>query len=198
MSSYVPSAPEAKGGKFPKILKYLFIGFFSFVVIVVSGLALLMYSCEPPSLSTLERRFSRQRHDLETIVAMSSHDAQLLRIDPKWLMTRDRQFMSYSPDTGITQARWEEYRKLFSANGIALGIQRDPESGDAFIMVDSVGLLNRGHVNGYLFCGSGVSHRYLPCGSNQLTGEHPYKPGDEAYSFRKLADRWYAYSQGPS
>jgi len=37
-----------------------------------------------------------------------------------------------------------------------------------------------------------------PCSSSQVVGDHPYAPGDEAYSYRKLADRWYAYSEGPS
>ncbi len=159
---------------------------------------LLVWSCEPPSLRTLARRFPHQRRDLETIVSMSDHDAQLTRIDPAWLMTRSDQYLAYSPETGITQQRWDEYRRLFDSNGIAQGIQRDPESGDAFILVGSFGILSDGYSNGYVYCGPGPSHRYPPCSSSQAFGEHPYSPGDEAYSFRKLADRWYAYSQGPS
>lgn len=116
---------------------------------------------------------------------MSDQDTQLTRIDPAWLATRDQQYLEYSPKTGITQARWDEYRRLFSRNDITQGIQRDPETGDAFIMVESVGLLNRGYSNGYLFCGPGTNHRYPPCSSSQSFGEHPFKPGDEAYSFRK-------------
>jgi hypothetical protein len=100
--------------------------------------------------------------------------------------------------TGITQERWDEYRRLFSRNDITQGIQRDPETTDAFIIVGSFGLLNRVHSNGYLYCGPGPSHRYPTCSSPQSFGEHRYSPGDEAYPFRKLADRWYAYSEGPS
>ena len=66
--------------------------------------------------ATLERRFPHQRRDLETIVSMSDHDSQLTRIDPTWLIIRDgRQFLAYSPESGITRERWEEYRRLFSA-----------------------------------------------------------------------------------
>ncbi|HLW53018.1 MAG TPA: hypothetical protein VKW06_09245 [Candidatus Angelobacter sp.] len=129
---------------------------------------------------------------------MSDHDSQLTRIDPEWLMTREHQFLKCRPETGITQERWDEYRRLFARNDITQGIERDPETGDAFIIVNSVGLLNRGHSNGYLYCGPGPKHRYPPCLSSQPSGEHPYKRGDEAFSFRKLADRWYAYSEGPS
>jgi hypothetical protein len=181
-----------------KLLRVLFIGGVSLFAVLVGGLLLLMWSCEPPSLSTLEHRFPHQRRDLETIISMSDHDSQLTRIDPAWLMTRDHQFLEYSPETGITRERWDEYRRLFACNDITQGIQRDPETRDAFIIVKSVGLLNRGNSNGYLYCGPGPNHRYPPCFSSQPFGEHPYKPGDEAYSFRKLADRWYAYSEGPS
>ena len=112
-------------------------------------------------------------------------------------MTRDHQFLEYRPDTGITLERWEEYRRLFSRNGITQGIRRDPDTKDAFIIVKSFGLLECGTSAGYLYCGPGPNHSYPPCSSSQSSGDHPYKPGDEAYSFVKLADRWYAYSDGP-
>lgn len=132
------------------------------------------------------------------IVSMSDQDAQLIRIDPNWLMTADHQYQSYSPDAGITLERWNEYRRLFARNDITQGIQRDPASRDAFILVKSVGLLNRGTSNGFLYCGPGPKHRYPPCSLSQAEGEHPYSRGSEEYSYRKLADRWYAFSQGPS
>jgi hypothetical protein len=36
---------------------------------------------------------------------MSDQDAQLLRVDPNWLLTRDRQYFSYSPETGSAAAQ---------------------------------------------------------------------------------------------
>jgi hypothetical protein len=133
-----------------------------------------------------------------TIVSMSDHDAQLIRIDPDWLLTANHRYLAYSPETGSTLERWDEYRHRFARNGISQGIQRDPASRDAFILVKSVGLLNRGTSNGYLYCGPGPTHRYPPCSLSQPAGDHPYSPGDEAYSYRKLADGWYAFSEGPS
>lgn len=192
------STPSLPGPRWRKVLRVVLIGITSFLATLACGLLLLMWSCEPPSLATLKRRFPHERRDLETIVSMSDQDAQLIRIDPTWLMTRDHQYLAYSPETGITLERWDEYRRLFARNDIMQGIQRDPDSGDAFILVKSVGLLNRGTSNGYLYCGPGPKHRYAPCFSSQAAGEHSYAPGDEAYSYRKLADRWYAYSEGPS
>lgn len=183
-----------------KLLRVFVIGLISaasFVALIVVGLFIILWILTPPFLVTLEGRFPSQRHDLETIVSMSDHDAQLTVIDPSWLMTRDHQFLEYSPETGITRERWEEYRRLFSRNGITQGIRRDLDTKDAFIIVKSFGLLERGTSAGYLYCGPGPNHSYLPCSSSQSSGEHPYKPGDEAYSFFKLADRWYAFSDGP-
>lgn len=197
MTTESPHRPS-RAVNWRKVLRVLSICVGSFFAVLVGGILLLMWASEPPSISTLAHRFPHQRRDLETIISMSDHDSQLTRIDPTWLMTRDRQFLEYSSETGITRERWAEYRRLFARNGIAQGIQRDPGTGDAFIIVDSVGLLNRGHSNGYVYCGPGPKHIYPPCISSQPSGEHTYKPGDEAYSFRKLADRWYAYSEGPS
>ncbi len=70
-------------------------------------------------------------------------------------------------------------------------------------MVDSVGLLNRGHTTGYVYCaplavpGAGS---FYPCMLHQEKGERKYNPKtrEEGYSFEKLASRWYAYNEGPS
>jgi hypothetical protein len=168
------------------------------VAAVLIGVAyLLAWISAPPSIETLASRFPAQRKDLETILVMAERDNQLTRIDPSWLMTRNRQFLGYSPETGITEERWNEYRQIFKRNGIKQGIQRDPETGDSFFIVDSIGILDRGHSNGFLHCGPGAKHVYPPCESTLAAGEHPYRPGDEAYSFQKLANGWYAYSEGP-
>jgi hypothetical protein len=54
-----------------------------------------------------------------------------------------------------------------------------------------------GYSNGFLYCGSGPEPSLPPCSSKQERGNHPSSEGDEAYSFIKLSDRWYAFSQGP-
>jgi hypothetical protein len=196
-----PETPSSKTASWVrKLWRALFIaliGGVSLVALLVIGLGILLWVLSPPSFNTLARRFPNQRRDLETIISMSDHDIQLISIDPSWLATRTDQYLEYSPETGITQERWEEYRRLFARNNITQGIRRDPETKDAFVIVGSFGLLNRGTSAGFLYCGPGPNHAYLPCSSSQSSGEHPFEPGDEAYSFRKLSDRWFAYSQGP-
>ena len=165
---------------------------------LVVAVFLPVWSCEPPSLTTLAERFSSEQADLEMILAMAEHDGNLIRIDPAWLMTKNfQQFQEATPETGISAKRWDKYRELFKRNSITQGIQRDPQTQDAFILVKSFGLLNRGFSSGYLHCGPGPDHFYRPCSSSQSTGSHQFTRGDQAYSFVKLPRGWYAYSQGP-
>lgn len=167
------------------------------VAILATGLLLILWSCTPPSLNTLAKRFPSQQHDLESLIKMSNQDSQLSVIDPSWLMTQDgHQYLGYDPATRITQERWEAYRRIYGKDGITQGIRRYKE-GDAFIIIKSEGILDNGYSNGYLYCGPGPMHTYPPCSSNQSRGKHPYSAGSEAYSFIKVADHWYVYSQGP-
>lgn len=190
-----------RGNGWRKALRVIGITTTSLIAVITSGILLLMWSCTPPTLQTLQRRFPKQRKDLETILAMSNQDSQLLRIDPGWLATSSAQYMKYDKASGITEERWNEYRRLFSRNDITQGIQRVPNSDDAFILVESEGLLNRGISNGYLYCGARPVHRYVPCTLSSQSGSHPFEgpgSGDEGYSFIKLAGGWYAFSEGPS
>jgi hypothetical protein len=190
-----------RGNGWRKALRVIGITTTSLIAVFASGLLLLMWSCTPPTLQTLQRRFPKQRKDLETILAMSNQDSQLLRIDPDWLATNSAQYMKYDKASGITEERWNEYRRLFSRNDITQGIQRVANSDDAFILVKSEGLLNRGISNGYLYCGARPVHRYAPCALSSQSGSHPFEgpgSGDEGYSFIKLDGGWYAFSEGPS
>jgi hypothetical protein len=163
---------------------------------------------EPPALADLQRDFPSKRADLETILRMSDEDVTFSRIAPDFLdRTIDNpnefgRYMRNDPKAGLPPSRWDAYRKIYTQAGVKLGIQRD-NSRDAFIMVDSVGLLNRGHTTGYLHCAPTAppsAFRFYPCMLHQDNGARKYDPNtrDEGYSFQKLVDRWYAYDEGPS
>ena len=190
----------------------------SMLVILVSAFLLLLASCEPPSLTTLAGRFPAERHDLETIVQMSDADADFSVIDPGWLNSSAGQVIAAepkgvstspvpvdsanagpdeNPKSRMSVERWNEYRRIFKRNHITQGIRRSQPNGDAFIIVKSVGLLDNGYSNGYLYCGSGPEHSYKPCSSKEKNGSQLSTANGQAYSFIKLTDRWYAYSEGP-
>jgi hypothetical protein len=162
---------------------------------------------EPPTLAELKRDFPSKRADLEIILAMSDDDANFSRIAPDFVDgTPDPpnvigRHMADDPNAGLPKARWDAYRKIYARNDIKLGIQRN-DAHDAFIMVDSVGILDSGYTTGYLHCAPGTSaagYRFEPCVLRQESGKRDYDPKgvSEAYSFQKLDDRWYAYDSGP-
>jgi hypothetical protein len=183
------------------------------IVALMSLLLILRFTVfrEPPSLAELQQDFTPKRADLELILYMSDQDSDFSRIAPTFV---DRnagpspqswgRYMQGDPGAQMPKRRWDAYREIYARNGIKLGFQRN-SAGDAFIMFDSVGLLNRGHTSGYLHCAAdskGISSdlRYQPCVLGRDKGRQEFiaNPRQEAYSFQRLADAWYAYDEGPS
>ena len=162
---------------------------------------------EPPTLTELQKDYPSKRADLEMILLMFDEDANFSRIAPDFLYRTPGTtnqlglYMANNPNAGLSVSRWDAYRKLYSRNGIKLGIQRDAAR-DAFIMVNSVGFLNRGHTSGYLHCVADApddDFRFYPCMLHEERGEQKSDrySNEEGYSFQKLDDRWYAYDEGP-
>jgi hypothetical protein len=179
-------------------------------IILILGIVFwFSFGKEPPTLADLRHDFPSKHADLELILRMSDEDAKFSRIAPDFLdRTTDNpnesggRYMLGDPKAELSKGRWDMYRKIYSRDGIKLGVQRNA-SGDAFIMVDSVGLLNRGHASGYLYCAPTApadAYRFHACMQNQEKGEQKFNPdtGEEGYSFQRLDDRWYAYDEGPS
>jgi len=202
---------------FKRIAKVVGILAAGFVVVVASLLLLVYVACEPPSLDKLARQFPARQSDLELLVRMSGEDSQLDVIDPTWMMVQaptqpdpsdgavqqlqlGKEYMAYSPETGISRERYDTYMRIFAKNDLSQGLRRYGDSGDIFFIVKSVGLLNRGYSNGYLYCGhrgAGTS-RYPPCESSSTSEIHDVSAGGESYEFHKVAPNWFVYRDGPS
>jgi hypothetical protein len=183
----------------------------------VAVIFLLMFSIaaffayeEPPSISKLATHFEERRSTLEQILAMSEEDKYFFRVDPTFL---DYDFTHGKWDgkavvgedaAKIPPARWQVYRTLFAKAKLDQGFVRRPD-GDVYFMAGSVGILNNGHTTGYLYCrepGSAASQDFdEPCKSaTKNSGYQDYSndPRRDAYSFKKVADHWFVYDQGPS
>jgi len=186
-------------GSFWTITKFLAAVASSILVILASGILLMLWSCTPPSIENLAHRFPAEKDDLEQILQMSDADSQLAVIDPNWLELRDGdRFLTWDKRSGISEDRWNLYRKIFRRHGITQGIRRNKKYGDAFIIVKSFGLLDNGYSNGYLYCSGDIDSYYPPCLLHQERGMEPREGNDHAYSFIRVSDHWYAFSDGPS
>jgi hypothetical protein len=157
-----------------RLILHVLSGLLAVPLVLIGVLAVLYWQAEPPSLRELARDFPARRSDLE----------ELLRIT-----------VENPSDPAAVNARYDRI-------GARLGMRKDL-SGDVFVMMDSIGLLNRGHITGYLHCTSDASQsadRYPPCVLKRDNGEQEYndQPRKEAYSFQRLEGQWFAYSEGPS
>jgi len=166
-------------------------------VVLLGGLFLLYWLGEPPTIEKLQRDFPSRRLALEEIVRMSNEDRCFSRISLN-LISGDRD----KPCARLPKMRWDAYRRIFEHNGIKIGIHRD-DSRDAFIVVDSIGIVNRGHMTGYVYWDPSTvvtGYRFDPCVLKGKSGHRQYDPTtrDEAYSFVRLDELWYAYDVGPS
>jgi hypothetical protein len=172
------------------------------LILVISGLWLTMTLLfpEPPTLSELQKKFETRRQDLQTIVQMSNEDASYGRIAPDFKerfieFTNGRVAQEDNSTPHLSPARWKQYRNLYARNGVKLGVNRK-KSGDIFIMMDSVGMLNRGHATGYVFCpgnGSEPDSQLPPCTSNKDFEVGGQYPGGDAFAYRKLEEHWFAF-----
>ena len=164
---------------------------------------------EPPTLAELARDFPACRGALEKLLEMSNEDSQFSRISPNLVMLNFAPGSSFRRDVtadrsdGLPKDRFAAYQEAFQQSGLKLGLDHDKVR-DTFFMVDSVGLMNRGHVSGYVRCAvdatPGDVDRFAPCLSNQDSGARQHDPQSRvtAYSFKMVASGWYVYDEGPS
>ena len=178
---------------------------------VLLFVTVLFWQPEPPDLAMLANNFSDRRETLTELLGMSNVDTHYSRIDPTFINygavdgTPGGQSMWGDTNSPLPTDRWKRYRKLFSRAKLDQGIARDAD-GNVFFMAGSIGLLDRGHSTGYLFCrdpGSQSSQqsRFEPCTvPPQESGSRAFlpEPRVEADSFKRVADHWYVFSQGPS
>ncbi len=194
-----------------KLLLSLLGGVLALVFFLLFSLAAFFWDQEPPSLTRLAQKFPERRSTLQQILSMSDQDAHFSRIDPGFVDygyidgTPGGQASQGDSDSPLPQSRWNTYRSLFSKAKLDQGFARDSD-GNAYFMAGSIGLLNRGHTTGYLFCRdqgspSSRSSPFEPCTLlHQDSGSQSYgmEPRREAYSFMKVADHWFVFDQGPS
>ena len=179
----------------------------SFAAISVGVTVLLvgyLFLTEVPTTTELAGKFAERRAVLEQIGGMARSDGEFSRIT--------RAYVTFAA-TGKTESsrkafiadRWREYRDLFRRVGVRDGLSQDA-AGDVFFIAGGDGLVHRGHATGYLFCsdpGSAASAHspYQPCTmAHAEAGERKFalKPRVAGYAFRKLAEHWFVFDQGPS
>ena len=172
------------------------------VVSIVGTISLLAWGIAPgePSDRTLEKRFYRQRPDLERLTAMLAEDPQMTRIAPDFLWTQDSvAWPRPESQWGISRARWDEYKSLFKRAGVDKGAVRREKSKEALLIVYTWGIVPGGVSVGYLHCGQ-PGYGYEPtepaCIERKDSGTGMYGHSTSyGYRYKKITDEWFILEQ---
>jgi hypothetical protein len=166
----------------------------------LAGISLLWWGCKPhqPSDASLERRFDRERPEFERLVRMMEEDWNMSRIAPDFTWRQDNvAWPRPESEWGISNERWNDYKRLFSQTGLDDGITRPEKSSDTLLDVWSWGLVVGGRSVSYVHCGpprDGSAHTVPPCLQDKDSGRVEESPGD-AYRFKKIAPDWYIFEE---
>jgi hypothetical protein len=161
---------------------------------LISAIALAAVNHSSASDAAIQASFITHRADLEKLVAMSNQDTHLTRIatDFTWL---DDNVAWPRKDVGISEDRWDDYRKLFRSIGISNGIIRHSNPTRIFFPVVSEGLVPTGIEKGLVY-----SQAPLNPILKSLDTKPPRKLFDgpdhtHVLVYRPIEDHWYIYYQ---
>jgi len=129
---------------------------------------------------------------------MSDEDPQMSRIADDFLWKQDN-FAWPRPQSewGISERRWDEYRKIFKRADIDDGVSRQGD--DVKVLVWSWGIVPAGASISYLHCGSPPKEsifRDPACVERKETGTGMYGQSSSfGYRYKKLTDEWYVLEE---
>src|ERR1700678_1781373 len=103
-----------------------------------------------PSDAALQTRFIAHRADFEKLAAMANEDGHLTRIAPDftWL---DDDVAWPSKDVGISEERWNVYRRIFQSGGASDGILHSTNPTWIKFPIISQGLVPSGAAKGLAY-----------------------------------------------
>jgi hypothetical protein len=169
---------------------------------ILTMVSLLWWGCAPhqPSDQTLEKRFYKQRSDLEHLIAMMDEDWQMCSIAPNFTYRQDNAaWPRPESEWGISAERWNEYRKMFTQANFKEGVTRPEKSSDVVVHVWSWGIVPSGTSVNYLHFGTprnGYTNTEPPCLEKRDSGAGMYGSSSSyGYRYKKIAGDWYIYEQ---
>jgi hypothetical protein len=157
-------------------------------ILAASLLSLGLVGCRLPSDSYLEKVFHQNQDDFNRLAAMAEQDNHALVIRP-WFVSADS-----SNFGGISQQRWDEYRRLFRKLGLNDGlVHRDDFKGALFFTAESHGLfVTNGEYKGYAYWDKPLSPLVS---SLDNMPRNLYDNRKHALAFKPLGGNWYLYRE---
>ena len=172
------------------------------LLIIAGAVSLVVWWIAPhvPSDQKLAEEFSKKRPDLELLVSMLADDSRMTRIAPNFLGTADSAaWPRPQSQWGISQVRWDEYKRLFRRAGIDDGATGSGKSNETLFLVYTWGIVPSGISVGYLHCGqptSGYQHTEPACIERKDSGKGMYGQSTSfGYRYKEIAEDWFILEQ---
>lgn len=135
----------------------------------------------------LKSHFLRHRADFQKLVAMANEDVHLTKIarDFTWL---DDDAGWPRKNVGISEERWNDYRKLFRQVDDAEGIGKNIDPPRIFFPIVSAGLVPSGYTKGIVY-----SPELLSPVRTSLDERPPdqFWKGSHVLVYKPIEDHWY-------
>ena len=186
------SVPKERLKRLARSFTYVVVG----AVAVGWGAALaLAWVWSAPSDEALARQFDRHRNEFEELASMAKEDSVMSRIayDFTW---RQGSVAWPRPEAewGITEARWDQYRRLFRKVDATAGLSQD-QQGNIYFLMHTEGSVVVGASKGFVYCQTTEASPgvILPCSEQRNFGKRDDGNGNGA-EYRRLSDHWYIYS----
>ena len=156
--------------------------------LLVVGATTFIYGCDRrfPTDADMEKAFSENRSDFDRIVRMSNEDSNLTNIRYTFTVVEGKGSSSDTGDVGLSEERWDEYRKLFKKIGLQSGIVRGDDGSIHFL---AFGV--SGGFKGYFYSTSDPPIGNIKCTDESL--EIPGRLQNIKFICKNLDDNWYLF-----
>jgi hypothetical protein len=171
-----------------RVMKWIIALALSAVTVIV----LAAYWLSFPSDESLRSRFLTHRADFERLVMMANEDNRLTRIAPDFTWLDDNVAWPRK-DVGITEDRWNEYRRLFHTTGASIGIEKGINPSRILFPIDARGIVPTGATKGLVFSQAPLSP-VLKSLDKAPPGELYEGPDhNHVLVYKLIEDHWYIY-----
>lgn len=166
----------------------LSVGGVGVVVVVFCAVTYLSFSsidAPHPSDQELEANFFKNEADFDALVRMAQADPKVVRLAPdfNWL---DHTAAWPRPESewGLSNERWDEYRKLFRKLGLPTGISNLQPDG-VMLFASSRGLVTGGSTKGYAY--------FLEDPPHIVDSLERASFKDSRIAYKRLRGHWYLF-----
>ena len=146
----------------------------------------------PPwrSDASLKSLFLKHRNDFQTLVAMAKEDVHLTRIAPDFTALDDD--VSWPrKNVGISEERWNAYKKLFQSVNAPKGITNDIGNSRVLFPIVLAGMVPAGFEKGLVYSATPLSPVL-----RSLDERPPKQYWDDrghVLVYKQIEDHWYIY-----